>query len=210
MTNKKENEKMTYAITRNNQFNSIEISFDGKPSEAIRSALKDLRFRWHSVKKVWYGYATEEQAKAAIEGKAAPMKAEQKTKKAEAVNEFGVKVGDLFYASWGYEQTNVNFFQIVALVGKNSVRVREVNPPIIEDEAYSHGMAADRVYKTKGLPILPATSSVFIKDDEKGDLKRLKSFAADGKSDPLFTLSSYANAHYCGSETQKLYESWYY
>lgn len=60
---------MTYTMTRNPQFDSLEISFDGKPSEAIREALKGLKFRWHGVKKVWYGYADEETARAAIEGK---------------------------------------------------------------------------------------------------------------------------------------------
>lgn len=59
---------MNYTITRNEAFNSLEISFDGKPSEAVRDALKALRFRWHGVKKLWYGYADEETARAAIEG----------------------------------------------------------------------------------------------------------------------------------------------
>ena len=60
---------MTYTITKNPQFDSLEIAFDGKPSEAIREALKELKFRWHGVKKVWYGYADEDAARAAIEGK---------------------------------------------------------------------------------------------------------------------------------------------
>lgn len=59
---------MNYTITRNTDFNSIEITFDGKPSEEVRAALKALRFRWHGQKKVWYGYATEDAARAAIEG----------------------------------------------------------------------------------------------------------------------------------------------
>lgn len=36
------------------------------------------------------------------------------------------QVGDIFYTSWGYEQTNVNFFQVVE-VGKKSVMIREIN-----------------------------------------------------------------------------------
>lgn len=59
---------MTYTITNNTTFNSIEISFSEKPSEAVREALKALRFRWHKVKGVWYGYATEQEAKDAIDG----------------------------------------------------------------------------------------------------------------------------------------------
>lgn len=57
---------MTYTITNNAQFNSLEITFDGKPSEAVRDALKALKFRWHSLKKCWYGYATEHEVIDAI------------------------------------------------------------------------------------------------------------------------------------------------
>lgn len=60
---------MNYTITTNPQYKSLEISFDGKPSEAVRDALKALRFRWHGQKKVWYGFASEEVVRAAIEGK---------------------------------------------------------------------------------------------------------------------------------------------
>lgn len=61
-----------YTITPNTQYNSLEVTFDGKPEQAIRDALKALRFRWHSIKKVWYGYADEATTRAAIEGTAAP------------------------------------------------------------------------------------------------------------------------------------------
>lgn len=57
-----------FTITKNDQFNSVEVSFSGKPSAEVRDALKALRFRWHGVKRVWYGYATEEAVRAAIEG----------------------------------------------------------------------------------------------------------------------------------------------
>ena len=175
-------------MTRNPQFNSLEIAFDGKPSEAIREALKELKFRWHGVKKVWYGYADEAAAKAAIEGKKV-AKAE-KAPKAEKKNKFGVKVGDIFYTSWGYEQTQTDFFQVVALAGETSVRVRQVDLPIVA--------------------LLPASShSVFIEDQEKGDLKRLKSYRQDG-TEPQFNLTSYANAYLVTGDEMKAYESWYY
>lgn len=59
---------MTYTIAANPAFNSLEITFDGKPTQEVRNALKALKFRWHAVKKVWYGYATEEATRAAIDG----------------------------------------------------------------------------------------------------------------------------------------------
>lgn len=64
---------MNYTITKNPQFNSLEILFEGKPSDAVRSALKELKFRWHSVKKVWYGYAEEDAARTAIEKAEQPL-----------------------------------------------------------------------------------------------------------------------------------------
>lgn len=59
---------MTYKIRHNDQFCSNEVYFDGKPSDAVRNALKALKLRWHSVKRCWYGYASEETIAAAITG----------------------------------------------------------------------------------------------------------------------------------------------
>lgn len=195
---------MTYEITNNTQFNSIEIKFDCKPSEAVRDALKALKFRWHKVKKVWYGYADQSTVAAAIEG----TKSESATGTKQKTNKFGVKVGDIFSASWGYEQTNVDFFQVVELVGALSVRVRQVYPERIKEEP-TCGMAADRTYKLTRDLLPVADHSVFIKDQERGDIKRLKSYAADGISNPCFNLSSFAMAHLCNSDEITVYESWY-
>lgn len=41
-------------------------------------------------------------------------------------NADGVRVGDIFYSSWGYEQTNVNFYEVVALKGKKTAVIREI------------------------------------------------------------------------------------
>ena len=37
----------------------------------------------------------------------------------------GVHVGDLFYVSWGYDQTNYTYYQVVGLRGKHTIVVRE-------------------------------------------------------------------------------------
>ena len=58
---------MTYTINTNTTFNSIEISFDHKPSEKVLEALKSLRFRWHNAKKLWYGFATDSAVISAIQ-----------------------------------------------------------------------------------------------------------------------------------------------
>ncbi len=43
----------------NPDFNGIEVYFPGKPSEAVRGALKDQGWRWHRQKGCWYNRNTE-------------------------------------------------------------------------------------------------------------------------------------------------------
>lgn len=58
---------MNYTITVNETYNSKEIYFDSKPGEAIREALKTLKFRWNRKKSCWYGFASESEIIEAIE-----------------------------------------------------------------------------------------------------------------------------------------------
>ncbi|HAV2297637.1 TPA: hypothetical protein JHK52_004060 [Citrobacter koseri] len=37
-----------------------------------------------------------------------------------------VSVGDVFASSWGYEQTNVSFYQVISTHGKKTITVREI------------------------------------------------------------------------------------
>jgi hypothetical protein len=48
------------------------------------------------------------------------------SKKQPTQNAEGVHVGDLFYCSWGYEQTNIDYFQVVALKGAHTAVLREI------------------------------------------------------------------------------------
>ena len=201
-------------LTLNKELNGIEIRFDFKPISSTLESLKKSGFRWHRQKKFWYAKQTPERielAQSITDGK--EIKTGTTKEKAEKKNVFGVKVGDMFSASWGYEQTNNDFFQVIALVGEKSVRVREVNPPIVRRDPVS-GMAEDRVYKITGEILPPSPHSVFIKDQEKGDLKRIKpGYFQDGekaKNNCYFDISSYASAYKCNGETKKVYESWYY
>ena len=49
-----------FTITDNTEHGSLEITFDERPSEAVRDILKENKFRWHGKKKVWYGFAERE------------------------------------------------------------------------------------------------------------------------------------------------------
>ena len=45
----------------------------------------------------------------------------------EATTTKEIKVGDIFYASWGYEQTNITFFKVTKLVGTQTLELQELN-----------------------------------------------------------------------------------
>lgn len=38
-----------------------------------------------------------------------------------------LEVGDLLVSSWGYDQTNIDYYQVISLVGKSSVSIRQIN-----------------------------------------------------------------------------------
>ena len=48
----------------------------------------------------------------------------------------GLKVGDYLYESWGYDQTNIDFYKVTELVGKSSVKIIPVKGTFVEDTDY--------------------------------------------------------------------------
>lgn len=44
--------------------------------------------------------------------------------------------GDVLYCSWGYDQTNVDFYEVVDLVGKQSVRLRPIYSRRVESDTF--------------------------------------------------------------------------
>lgn len=187
-----------YKIKENTQYKSKEVYFDAKPSEAARNALKSMKFRWNPQKGCWYGFSEDSAIAAALDGEATTLPANAKKK-----NKYGVEVGDIFSASWGYDQTNVDFFQVIALVGESSVRVREVLPSVISESA-TGPMSADRTYKLTHELLPPASFSVFIKDQNHGDLKRIQ-----GTQGTCYINLGHTSAHQCHGETVTEYVSWY-
>ena len=50
-----------------------------------------------------------------------------------------VKIGDVFVYSWGYDQTNINFFQVIGKT-KKSIKVREIRK-VTEETGFMCGNA---------------------------------------------------------------------
>lgn len=54
----------------------------------------------------------------------AAYKADTRAKRAAYVHD--VKPGDIFRSSWGYDQTNIDYYQCVRLIGSHMMEVREI------------------------------------------------------------------------------------
>ena len=140
---------MNMKVNLNKQLNGIELIFQEKPETEILTMLKENGFRWHRQKKLWYAKVTDERKAFVKELQKANTEiisvsnnvSETPTKvkaKKQPVNKYGVKVGDMFCDTWGYGQTNVDFYQVVDLKGSITVVLKPVkkNARMIGDMSY--------------------------------------------------------------------------
>ena len=193
----------TFKINMNEELSGVELTFSQKPDTRILTTLKDAGFRWHRVKKLWYAKRSETTLQVIAELKEGPsgtvIDNEPKPTDAgsEKENLDGVKIGDLYVASWGYEQTNLSFFQVVKISAHNAWFI-EVAPEVKEESDATWGSRTIS-FKTDGGMLTPIRNATFIKDQLRGDRKSTKH--------GTIKFAGYAYAHkYNGSE---LYESWY-
>lgn len=115
----------------------------------------------------------------------AKAKEERKVKAVELAN--NVKVGDLFVDSWGYEQTQVDCYQVVAKPTAKTVIVREIATAVVEG---SEGRDCQNVR---------AVPNSFIGEGMK---KRIDNYGG-------FRTSSFSSARPTTAE-DTYYNSWYY
>ena len=73
-------------------------------------------------------------------------KEEQKQKRADDRKKLmeEIKPGSILYATWGYEQTNVDFYKVLEVKG-TKVTLIELSHKSVEGSEYSHGMACNVV-----------------------------------------------------------------
>lgn len=106
-----------------------------------------IAYRGKSAKSCWHhSFATAEQRErkiaelfSSVDGHEA-LKAEQAAKRKQPHT---LKVGDIVVNSWGWEQTNVDFYEVVK-ISANFVELREIGSATEPGSEVSHGMA-DRV-----------------------------------------------------------------
>lgn len=55
-----------------------------------------------------------------------------------------IKAGDILSDSWGYEQTNVEFYKVISVKG-SVIEIRELKQKTVPGSTYSHAMADMRI-----------------------------------------------------------------
>lgn len=95
-------------------------------------------------------------------------------------------VGDILVSSWGYEQTNVDFYQVTKIVGKRTVEIREIG----HTSEYVSGMSTMSDY------VMPVKDK-FISEPEK-------KVVTNGST---ISFNSYRSAYKW--DGRKEYRSWY-
>lgn len=148
--------------------------------QEIRGELRyfAIAFQGVSGKPIWHYFYKDparraQQIKASIESRKASMERQNLLRQQRKEFQHGLKQGDILYSSWGYEQTNIDYYEVVAVRGK-AVAIREIESRIVSDSGYSH-----KVVPVPGRYTGPA-------------IKKIPSSGYQGR--PMIRLTSYSIA----------------
>lgn len=158
-----------------------------------------------NAKKEWnqqiayYSFSTEQARTDYINGfkERAKHRIDDVIKRREARKNFKnpAKIGDILCSTWGYDQTNVDYYQVTKVIGK-MVEIREICGKHVEGSGYSHGMA-DEVMPVKDRFV------------EKAEPMKKRVGSSYGEPNGYgVSINTYASA-YKIEETEKHYRSWY-
>ena len=88
-----------------------------------------------------------------------------------------VKVGTILYSSWGYDQTNIDYYMVTKIIGKTFVEIQRIESQLDESKSNAY---TDAVMPYKVLN--PAAR------------KFRKKVRVDGDGDVSVRLNTYSNA----------------
>ena len=101
---------------------------------AIAYTEKSFNHLWH------YSFKTYDQMveriKKTIDDRL-QKQASVKERRVKRLEPHTLKVGDVLYTSWGYDQTNIEFFQVDELVGKNKLKLVGLGTKTLSGDGFS-------------------------------------------------------------------------
>lgn len=102
----------------------------------------------------------------------------------------GFEPGQLFYASWGYDQSNINYYRLEKLKGKTMGYIVPVASKLVSSEP-----PCDMVAPGENVRDWDVLLGIDSEDEEKGKWKRL---TKDG-----FALASFTSGSPCSADTER-------
>jgi hypothetical protein len=122
------------------------VSYDQDIRGEIKPCLKIWRGRQKNpIANYWYRNNDDRNSAIETYKKRADQREQYKLERAAARKAFKpeLNIGDIYYTSWGYEQTNIDFYQVVEIKGTATVVLKQIAQEIVKDSYYSHGMACN-------------------------------------------------------------------
>lgn len=122
------------------------LTLDSKIGGELKPCLKVWIGKQSNPKMNYYYNHKEHRSQSILKAKEqADAREEYKEKRKAEKKAFTpeLNIGDIYSSSWGYEQTNINFYQVIEIKGKATVVIKEIAQDIVKDSMYSHGMACE-------------------------------------------------------------------
>lgn len=164
-------------------------------------------FEYCDIQTAPRGYRGASNGKSFFSGERITVLVKEQSKPEEKTFSHGLKVGDVLYASWGYDQTNLDFFVIVSATEK-TIRIKEctMEKTYESSEGYS---SMSRMIAFDPKTAKPLEDSWMIKDQKgKGDIRKIQYYEYNGQKNMYIKFrASYGLLQ--KYEGTKLYESWY-
>lgn len=76
------------------------------------------------------------------------------TAKAKRAAGHGLQIGQVLVCSWGYDQTNIDYYQVTELVGKRSVKIRAIGSITTRETGWAMGESVPAIDQFKGPEML--------------------------------------------------------
>lgn len=156
-------------IVRDKQSSAIAYLYTsktGKPVAAMfggKRAKPDRHFR----------YVNDESRMRAVQEHFECIRYRESRKRA-AASPRTLQVGDVLRSMWGYEQTNIDYYEVTALIGKQSVEIRQIGCESV-DTHYMQG---------KSVPVPGAYIGKQMRKRANGDSVKIESYAYAYKLEP--------------------------
>ena len=113
-----------------------------------------------------YRYSSEEARNTAVhdffDGRRETLAAKASYRKSRQAETRELEVGDVLSASWGYDQTNVDYYQVTKLIGKTMVEIRQI-AAAREETGFMSGRCEPQKDQFIGKPIRKAAKKGTVK-----------------------------------------------